>query len=88
MGSLMSRAVFHPPQAKYPQNSNHMILYTESGTKIPMAFINRNAQLTLIFSHGNAEDLFEMEEWVRFFFLKKIHVNAILYGNTRMIAPT
>ena len=80
MGTLLSKVVFHPPQSKYPQNSNHMILLTESGTKIPMAFINRNAPITIIFSHGNAEDLFEMEEWVRFFLLKKVHANAVLYG--------
>ena len=81
MGSLVTTFVFHPPKTKYPQNSNHMILYTESGTKTPMAFINRNAPLTILFSHGNAEDLFEMEEWVRLFFLKKVHANAVLYGN-------
>ena len=82
MGSLMSTLVFHPPQTKYPPNTNHMILYTESGTKIPMAFINRSAPITIIFSHGNAEDLFESEEWVRTFFLKKVHANAVLYGNS------
>jgi len=76
----MSKLVFHPPKIKYPPNTNHMILLTENGTKIQMSFINRNAPITIIFSHGNAEDLYEMEEWVRTFFLKKIHANAVIYG--------
>jgi len=80
MGKALSTIVFHPPQTKYPQNSNHMILYTDSGTKIPMVFINRNAPITILFSHGNAEDFFEMEEWVRIFILKDVRANAVLYG--------
>ena len=76
----MSKLVFHPPDTKYPPNSNHMILYTENETKIPMVFINRNAPITIIFSHGNAEDLYETEEWVRSMLLKKLHVNVVIYG--------
>lgn len=80
MGKILTGLVFHPPPTKYPQNSNHMILYTESGTKIPMVYINRNAPITMLFSHGNAEDIYEMENWVRTYILKDIHANAVLYG--------
>jgi len=78
----LSRLVFHPPEVKYPPNSNHIILYTESGTKIPVVFINRNAPITVVFSHGNAEDLYETEDWVRSYLLRKVHVNAVIYGNS------
>ena len=44
-----------------------------------MLYINRNAKYTIILSHGNAEDIYVVEGWLRNYFLKGIDVNCIVY---------
>ena len=36
----------------------------------------------MIFSHGNAEDIYLVENWVNSFFLKQVNVNAVIYEYT------
>eukprot|EP00922_Rhytidocystis_sp_ex-Travisia-forbesii_P003395 GHVS01004950.1.p1 GENE.GHVS01004950.1~~GHVS01004950.1.p1 ORF type:complete len:264 (+),score=0.76 GHVS01004950.1:268-1059(+) len=58
MGNSITRLVFQPPPT--PTYSNHprlIWLQTASEETIPSFFVNRDACLTLLFSHGNAEDL-------------------------------
>jgi fermentation-respiration switch protein FrsA (DUF1100 family) len=43
---------------------------------------NRNARYTVIFSHGNAEDIHLVNNYLQQFFLKKVNVNAVVYEYT------
>jgi abhydrolase domain-containing protein 17 len=49
--------LFQPPNPTYQDDSNLIWIDTRDGNRIPAFFINRNAPITLLFSHGNAEDL-------------------------------
>ena len=36
----------------------------------------------MIFSHGNAEDIYLVQQWLQTFFLKQVNVNAVVYEYT------
>lgn len=45
-------------------------------------YLNRGAKYTIIFSHGNAEDLYLVSSWLNSYFLKGVDVNCIVYEYT------
>ena len=45
-------------------NPDHLFLHSKSGSKIQVLFINKNAQYYMIFSHGNAEDIYLVQTWL------------------------
>ena len=50
--------VFQPPQVTYLQSKTQLIwLRTAQDSTIPAVFIDRKSKITIIFSHGNAEDI-------------------------------
>lgn len=56
MGPAVTKLVFQPPKpASYTNTPNFFWLYTIRHQKIPAFFINRDAEFTILFSHGNAE---------------------------------
>jgi len=59
MGETISTLVFRPPNPTYLRPSRYFLINTDDdGNQIPAFFIKRRgARLTLLFSHGNAEDL-------------------------------
>lgn len=58
MGANLNRLVFQPPPSSYDKDPNLLWLRTEVDEVIPAFFIHRDdAHFTLLFSHGNAEDL-------------------------------
>jgi len=58
MGNNMARLVFQPPQSSYQKDPNLIWLHTTRQEVIPAFYVNREgAKFTLLFSHGNAEDL-------------------------------
>mmetsp|Transcript_95652 Transcript_95652/g.270706 ORF Transcript_95652/g.270706 Transcript_95652/m.270706 type:complete len:259 (-) Transcript_95652:174-950(-) len=57
MGSAIAKIVFQPPDATYTKDPNLIWLHTSEHEVIPAFFIDRDAKFTLLFSHGNAEDL-------------------------------
>ena len=63
-------------------NPDHLYLHSKSGTKLQVLFINRNAKYTMIFSHGNAEDIYLVQQWLQSYFLKSVDVNAVVYEYT------
>jgi pimeloyl-ACP methyl ester carboxylesterase len=65
MGDAISSLLFQPPApASYLHPSRHFWLNTSSGSRIPAFFIERpNASVTILFSHGNAEDLGMIYDW-------------------------
>lgn len=64
MGDLISSLLFQPPPPTYLHASRHFWLNNAFGYRIPAFFIERpNAQVTILFSHGNAEDLGMIYDW-------------------------
>lgn len=63
-------------------NPDHLFLHSKSGSKLQVLFINKNAKYTMIFSHGNAEDIYLVQTWLENYFLKNVHVNAVVYEYT------
>lgn len=58
MGSSIARLVFQPPASTYAKDPHLIWLNTDLGETIPAFHIQRDgARFTLLFSHGNAEDL-------------------------------
>jgi hypothetical protein len=56
--------MFQPPVSRFPMNPDHIYLHSKSGAKIQVLFINKNAKYTMIFSHGNAEDIYLVQNWL------------------------
>ena len=80
--SLVSKVMFQPPVSRFPMNPEHLYLHSKSGTKLQVLFINKQAKYTMIFSHGNAEDIYLVQHWLDSYFLKQINVNAVVYEYT------
>jgi len=53
----LGKLVFQPPDATYTKDPNLIWLHNSEHEVIPAFFIDRDARYTLLFSHGNAEDL-------------------------------
>lgn len=85
MGTAISSLVFQPPKtthaAKMEFPRSTVLLETEHGSQIPAFYIDRSAPLTMLFSHGNAEDLGIIFDW--FVSLsKQLNVNVMAYDYT------
>eukprot|EP00921_Rhytidocystis_pertsovi_P009802 GHVQ01015749.1.p1 GENE.GHVQ01015749.1~~GHVQ01015749.1.p1 ORF type:complete len:457 (+),score=24.38 GHVQ01015749.1:1533-2903(+) len=66
MGNALNPLVFRPPRPpNYGHHKDLLYLTTEGGGIIPACFINRGYRCTLLFSHGNAEDLGSVVEYFR-----------------------
>ncbi len=64
MGGIIGSLLFQPPPPTYLHPSRHFWLMTSHKTRIPAFFIERpNARITILFSHGNAEDLGMIYDW-------------------------
>lgn len=80
--TLASKVLFQPPVSRFPMNPDHLFLHSKSGSKLQVLFINRNAKYTLVISHGNAEDIYLVEQWLQTYFLKQVDVNCVVYEYT------
>src|SRR5579864_9509320 len=50
--------IFHPPRAGYRDKADILKLISSGGAKISATYLaNRDASFTVLFSHGNAEDI-------------------------------
>mmetsp|Transcript_13192 Transcript_13192/g.18551 ORF Transcript_13192/g.18551 Transcript_13192/m.18551 type:complete len:259 (+) Transcript_13192:77-853(+) len=81
MGAAISSLVFQPPSMTYMQNSKHFWLETDSQNRIPAFFIDRSSNITILFSHGNAEDLGMIYDWFHDF-SRLLNVNVMAYDYT------
>lgn len=82
MGHRLSKLVFQPPYSSYKKDSNLIWLDTSLRERIPAFYIRRDrARYTLLFSHGNAEDLGLI---IRYFreLSHILHVNVFSYEYT------
>lgn len=79
MGTHLSSLVFQPPEASYNHTKKSLIwLTTRSKHTIPAFYLDQQAKVTLLFSHGNAEDLGTIYEWFVIFSME-LHVNILAY---------
>jgi len=82
MGDMISSLLFQPPPPTYLHPSRHFWLNTETGSRIPAFFIERpSAQITILFSHGNAEDLGMIYDWFNDL-ARVLRVNIMAYDYT------
>lgn len=58
MGGRVSSLVFQPPaKPSHINSTKYILLPTAKGNMIPAFYFDRSAHLTILVSHGNAEDL-------------------------------
>jgi pimeloyl-ACP methyl ester carboxylesterase len=82
MGDAISSLLFQPPPPTYLHPSRHFWLNTDHGSRIPAFFIERpGAMVTLLFSHGNAEDLGMIHDWFNDL-ARVLRVNIMAYDYT------
>lgn len=82
MGDAISSLLFQPPPPTYLHPSRHFWLSTSHDSRIPAFFIERpNASVTILFSHGNAEDLGMIYDWFSDL-ARVLRVNIMAYDYT------
>lgn len=82
MGDMISSLLFQPPTPTYLHPSRHIWLNTEASGRIPAFFIERqHATVTILFSHGNAEDLGMIYDWFNDL-SRVLRVNIMAYDYT------
>jgi pimeloyl-ACP methyl ester carboxylesterase len=81
MGSLVSSLLFQPPSLTFMHAQKHFWLQTRTKNRIPAFFIDRNSTVTVLFSHGNAEDLGMIYDWF-YDFTRQLNVNVLAYDYT------
>ena len=65
MGSSIAKLVLQLPDATHTKDPNLTWLHTSEHEVIPAFFIDRDARLTWLFSHGNAEALDMLVQYFR-----------------------
>jgi len=80
MGLVISTLLFHPPETPTQLATNkYFWLTTSRGSKIPASFIQQpNARFTILYSHGNAEDLGMIHSYM-VELSKLLYVNVLAY---------
>lgn len=79
MGSKISTLVFQPPEITFLPVKNHLIwIPCSNNVNIPAFYIDRKSKVTVLFSHGNAEDLGMIYEWFCEFSME-LRVNVLAY---------
>eukprot|EP00438_Fugacium_kawagutii_P036201 Skav232988 [mRNA] locus=scaffold1735:615636:616910:+ [translate_table: standard] len=85
MGSHLASVVFRPDLVgEYEELENTIWLTTSRGNQIPAIYISQeNARFTVVFSHGNAQNLLLLQHW---YFLdrlsEQLNVNLLYYDYT------
>eukprot|EP00005_Dracoamoeba_jomungandri_P000938 CAMPEP_0174254168 /NCGR_PEP_ID=MMETSP0439-20130205/3515_1 /TAXON_ID=0 /ORGANISM="Stereomyxa ramosa, Strain Chinc5" /LENGTH=111 /DNA_ID=CAMNT_0015335611 /DNA_START=106 /DNA_END=438 /DNA_ORIENTATION=- len=80
MGNIVASKAFLPPAPSYDKSLHGISFVTSStGDKVPIVFHRRtNAEFTFLFSHGNAEDIGQMQDWM-IYLSRQLNVNILSY---------
>ncbi len=79
MGNHINNLVFQPPPVSYGSSRRPLLwLRTVRGSHIPAFYLDRKAKITILFSHGNAEDLGLIFEWM-VLVSAELSVNVLAY---------
>jgi len=88
MGNSIDSILFQPPVPSRLKGDKIVWIKTSTGTKIPTFFIEYtasgkplNQNITLLYSHANAEDLGNIYPWCKFL-SKQLKVNVLAYDYT------
>ncbi len=54
-------------------------LKNKAGSDVMIMEFNRFSEYTLIISHGNGDNIENVEEWLEIYFLHVVNVNAVIY---------
>ena len=81
MGSSISSLLFQPPPCTFLHPTRHIWLHPTPTTKIPAFHITNGNDITVLFSHGNAEDLGMIYDWF-VEFSKVLSVDVFCYDYT------
>lgn len=83
MGNTLKSVVFLPPFRNIEPKENDFYLTTKHNSKILVKEIDiYQSDIYVIFSHGNAEDIFSSYDWCYNYLLKSVRVNVIIYEYT------
>jgi pimeloyl-ACP methyl ester carboxylesterase len=78
---MISSLLFQPPPITFIHPSKHFYLTTSTNSRIPCFYLDNGHPITVLFSHGNAEDLGMIYDW--FSDLSRLlHVNIMCYDFT------
>jgi len=79
MGSLVSSLLFQPPPASYGLEDPRLFrLRTSEGHEIGAFWVDNQEPLTILFSHGNAEDIGMVYNWFKEL-ARILRVNVLAY---------
>lgn len=81
MGSFLSSLVFQPPDITYKMSKKIIWLKSKDGIDIPALHLDKKYSTTILFSHGNAEDLGMVYEWI-VTLSYELRVNILAYDYT------
>ncbi len=86
MGAIATSMLFQPPQRPWEKNANFIPIQTKTsknrGHTINASLVlAEGAKYTVLFSHGNAEDLRQIYSWFKDVAIK-LGVNILLYDYT------
>lgn len=82
MGTYISKLLFQPPKWHGPFIHDCVIYSTvinRLGNKLSVAHLNLHHEVTVLYSHGNAEDLSSVCPWLLSDFCHRMQVNAVAY---------
>ena len=86
MGSLIKGVLFMPPKKDHPDENkieNREYIKTAHGNQIKLIKLIQNPEyLYMLVSHGNAEDVYIVYQWVKNILSKFVNVNIIMYEYT------
>ena len=89
MGCALSHIVFQPPHRTMErERGSSILLATRHGNVIPAVFFDKDAPQTILMSHGNAENLSRVAEWVREVMLPRLKANVMIYEYSGYADPS
>jgi fermentation-respiration switch protein FrsA (DUF1100 family) len=65
MGLPIGKLVFQPPESTYGRDEGLLWLHTSMQDLVPAFYLDRGHSLTILFSHGNAEDIGLVSQYFR-----------------------
>ncbi len=75
-----NRMIFLPQKPSYEHNSGIIKIHSENGVEISALYLsNPNSEFTILFSHGNAEDLGDIRDFLEIMQIKGYSVFAYDY---------
>ena len=86
MGSLITNILFMPPLKVHDDDQNtdgDALLNTPHGSQIQIKTLIKNPKyLYMLISHGNAEDIYTVYEWVSKILIHFVNINIVMYEYT------